>query len=72
MVGSRLVNEVLPDWEGTVAKLVVGEKMLVCGRVARWWDAEVKATIEHRREVYRKIAGGQDELWEELRRVVKV
>ena len=24
--------------------------------------AEVKAKIEHRRDVYRKIAGGQDEL----------
>ena len=35
----------------------------------RWWDAEV-----HRREVFRRIAGGQDELWEEyykLRREVK-
>ena len=41
--------------------------MIVCGRAARWWDAEVKAKIEHRRDVYsyRKIAGGQDELWEE-------
>ena len=31
-------------------------------RAARWWDAEVKAKIEHRR----KIAGGQDELWEDI------
>ena len=57
-----------------VAKLVTGEKMIVCGRAARWCDAEVKAKIEHRREVYRKIAGGHYELWEEyfkLRRGVK-
>ena len=34
----------------------------------------VKAKIEHRRDVYRKIAGGQNELWEEyymLRKEVK-
>ena len=68
MVGSTLVMNVLADWESIVnevAKAVVGEKLIVCGRAARWWDAEVKAKIEHRRDVYRKIAGGQDELWEE-------
>ena len=61
-------TNVLADWESIVnevAKAVVGEKLIVCGRAARWWDAEVKAKIEHRRDVYRKIAGGQDELWEE-------
>ena len=71
MVGSGLVMNVLADWE--VTKAVVGEKMIVCGSAARWWDAEVNAKIEHRRDVYRKIAGGQDELWEEyykLRREV--
>ena len=77
MVGSALVGEVLADWEALVdrvAKSVVGEKMIVCGRAARWWDDEIKAKIEHRREVYKKIASGQGELWEEycrLRREVK-
>ena len=77
MVGSTLVMNVLADLESIVnevAKAVVGEKLIVCGRAARWWDAEVKAKIEHRRDVYRKIAGGQDELWEEyymLRKKVK-
>ena len=68
IVGSTLVMNVLADWESIVnevAKAVVGEKSIVCGRAARWWDAEVKDKIEHRRDVYRKIAGGQDELWEE-------
>ena len=63
----------LADWESIVnevAKAVVGEKLIVCDRAARWWDAEVKAKIEHRRDVYRKIAGGQDELCK-LRREVK-
>ena len=74
MVGSTLVMNVLADWESIVnevAKAVVGEKLIVW---ARWWDAEVKAKIEHRRDVYRNIAGGQDELWEEyyiLRKEVK-
>ena len=38
MVGSRLV---LAEWESIineVAKAVVGEKMIVCRRAARWWD----------------------------------
>ncbi len=77
MVGSTLVMNVLADWESIVnkvAKAAVREKLIVCGRAARWWDAEVKAKIEHRRDVYRKIAGGKDELWEEyymLRKEVK-
>ena len=40
MVGSRLVKEVLADWESIineVAKAVVGEKIIVCGRAERWW-----------------------------------
>ena len=24
-----------------VAKVEVGEKMIVCGRAARWWDGEI-------------------------------
>ena len=68
ITGSELVNEVLKEWErivNRVAKTEVGEKMIVCGRVARWWDDEVRARIEHRRQVYRLIASGQEELWEE-------
>ena len=34
----------------------------MCGRAARWWDAEIKSLIETRREVYRKIIRGQPEL----------
>ena len=59
------MTNVLADWEGIineVAKAVVGEKMILCGRAARWLDAEVKAKIAHRRDVYRKIACGQDEI----------
>ena len=39
-----------------------------------YWDDEVRAKIEHRRQVYRLIVGGQEELWEEyygLRKEVK-
>ena len=74
ITGSELVNEVLEEWEiivNRVAKTEVGEKMIVCGRAARWWDDEVRAKIEHRREVYRLIASGQEELWEEYYRLRK-
>ena len=46
--------------------------LLVCNLTQRGILRSAK--IEHRREVYRKIAGGQDELWEEyfkLRREAK-
>ena len=39
MVGSTLVMNVLADWESIVnevVKAVVGEKLIVCGRAARW------------------------------------
>ena len=74
MNGSNLVNEVLEEWErivNRVAKTEVGEKMIVCGRAARWWDDEIRAKIEHRRQVYRLIVSGQEELWEEYYRLRK-
>ena len=42
MKGYDLVNEVLMNIENRVAKSEAGEKMIVCGRVARWWDNEIK------------------------------
>ena len=39
--GYELVNELLMEWENIVnrvAKSEVWEKMLVCGRAARWVD----------------------------------
>ena len=44
------MSEVLGAWESTVnrvAKSEVGDKMIVCGRVARWWENEI---ISMRRE----------------------
>ena len=41
MKGQKLVNEVVMEWESVVnrvAKCELGEKMIVCGRAARWWD----------------------------------
>ena len=39
MSGRELVSEVLEDWESIVnrvAKVEVGEKVVVCGRAIRW------------------------------------
>ena len=74
ITGSEKVNEVLEEWErivNRVAKTEVGEKMIVCGRAARWWDDEVRAKIECRRQVYMLIASGQEELWKECYRLCK-
>ena len=60
MRGRELVSEVLEDWESIVnrvAKAEVGQ-VLVCGRAARWWDNEIKAKIEQRRELYKRILRG--------------
>ena len=70
----ELVNEVLIEWErvvNRVAKVEVGEKMIVCGRAARWWDGEIREKICLRREVYRKMVSGQKELWSEYCRLHK-
>ena len=74
MRGRELVSEVLEDWESIVnrvAKAEVGEKVVVCGRAARWWDDEIKAKIEQRRELYKRILRGEDGLWEEYVRLRK-
>ncbi len=42
--GSPLVKEV-QDWESTVKMITcneIGEKVMVCGKAARWWDWEIK------------------------------
>ena len=74
MKGHDLVNEVLREWESIVnrvAKREVGDKMIVCGTAARWWDKKLKEKISLRREVYKKV---MEDLWDEycrLRREVK-
>ena len=43
--GHNLDSEVLQEWEGIVnrvAKSETGEKVIVCGRSAKWWDSEIK------------------------------
>ena len=48
--------------------------MDVCGRSAIWWGNELKDKISLRREVYKKVIKGREDLWDEycrLRREVK-
>ena len=43
--GHALVGEVLKEWECIVNRVAiseVGEKIIVCGKSARWWDSEVE------------------------------
>ena len=54
MKGQEFVNEVVMEWESAVnrvAKCELGEKMIVCGRAARWWDEQIKDKINARCEV---------------------
>ena len=47
--GHTLVNEVLSEWESIVnkvAKSVIGEKLIVCGKSVNWWDEEIKDKIK--------------------------
>ena len=37
----------------------------MCDRPTKWWDNKIKANIEQRRELYKKILSCEDELWEE-------
>ena len=45
MKGHELVSVVLHEWQSIVARKEVGEKLIVCGRAARWWDNELKDKI---------------------------
>ena len=48
MKGQELVNEIIMEWESVVnrvAKCELGEKMIVCGRAARWCDEQIKDKI---------------------------
>ena len=74
MILHCLVNEVVMEWESVVnrvAKSELGEKMIVCGRAARWWDEQIKDRINARREVYRKVVNGREDLWDEYCRLRK-
>ena len=74
MKGEPLVQEVVHEWEdivNRVTKSVVGEKTIVCGKSARWWDNEIKDKINRRREVYKKVVSGRKELWAEYCRLRK-
>ena len=66
--GHALVGEVLREWECIVNKVAnseVGEKMIVCGTSARWWDSEVKGKINSRRKVYKNVLDGNVDAWED-------
>ena len=66
MKGQELVNEVVMEWESVVnrvAKCELGEKMILCGRAARWWDEQW--------EVYKKVVNGREDLWDEYCRLRK-
>ena len=72
MKGQELVNEVVIEWESVVnrvAKCGLGEKMIVCGRAARWWDEQIKDKINARRQVYKKVVNGREDLWGEYCRL---
>ena len=66
MKGYDLVNEVLMNIVNRVAKSEVEEKMIVCGRVARWWDNEIKEKIRQLYEI-----NGREDLCDEYCRLHK-
>ena len=45
--------------------------MIVCGRAARWWDEQIKDKINARRQVYKKVVNGREDLWGEYCRLRK-
>ena len=72
--GNELVEGVLKEWESIsnrVARDTVGEKVIVCGRSVRWWDYEIKAKIEQRRQLYKRMVRGQEGLWDEYNKLRK-
>ena len=59
------MNEVVMEWENVVnrvARSKLGEKMLVHGRTAWWWDEKTKDRINVGPEVYKKVVNGMTDL----------
>ena len=76
MKGQELVNGVVMEWESVANRIAtckceLGEKMIVCGRAARWWDEQIKDKINARRQVYKKVVNGWEDLWGEYCRLRK-
>ena len=74
MKGHKLVNLVLHEWENMVnrvARKKVGEKLIVCGRAARWWNYKIKVKISLRGDVYKKVIRGREDLWDKYCRLCK-
>ena len=66
--------KIVMEWESVVnrvAKCELGEKMIVCGRAARWWDEQIKDKINARCQVYKKVVNGREDLWGEYCRLRK-
>ena len=63
LCGHALIQEVLNVWGKRVtkvAKRVIGEKTVVCGRSTRWWDEEIKGKIKQRQEMYKRFRHNED------------
>ena len=43
----------------------------MCGRAARSWDEQIKDKINARRQVYKKVVNGREDLWGEYCRIRK-
>ena len=74
MKEQELVSEVILEWESVVnrvAKCELGDKMIVCGGAARWWDEQIKYKINARRQVYKKVVNCREDLWGEYCRLRK-
>ena len=62
------------EWESVVNRVVkceLGEKMIVFSRAARWWDEQIKDKLNARRQVYKKVVNGLEDLWGEYCRFRK-
>ena len=73
MKGQELVNEVVMEWESVVnrvAKCELGEKMIVCGEQLGGGMSRSKK-INARRQVYKKVVNGREDLWGEYCRLWK-
>ena len=54
-----------------VAKIEIGEKVIVCGGLARWLDSEIKERNALRWQLYKKVISCRDGLWDEYCRLRK-
>ena len=58
--GAKIMIERWEQLVKTTASKVIGKKLIVCNKVVKWWDDEVKEAIRVRREAHARYISSKN------------